>query len=104
MKARLIKEIEPQREKIPDLEPEKIEEEREKGDISILILKTLSKIEEAEKEGAQRYAKQRLKNARRLLKEAKEKDSIELALSETKEKISYYSSTYIMGILKNIGK
>lgn len=82
--------------------------------ISMLIIKASSKIEEAEEAGAQRYAKERLKNAKRLLYEAKRGNSFslaeaaykeaEFALKETREKIAHYSSSYIMGIIKHIGK
>ncbi|MEW6680697.1 MAG: hypothetical protein AB1297_06770, partial [bacterium] len=82
--------------------------------IQAIILKASFLIEEAEKEGAERYAKERIKRAKNLLKKAEKENSsplalsaineAELALKETKEKISHYSSSYVMGIFKNIGK
>jgi len=98
----------------PKIEAEKIEPQKPKEDIEILILKTSSLIEEAEEQGAKRYARERLKNAKNLLKKAKKENSFELAsasykeallaLNETKERVSHYSSSYITGIFKNIGK
>ncbi|MEW6104028.1 MAG: PEGA domain-containing protein [bacterium] len=119
-----ISEVEPPKiVKVSKVEAPKIEllkiakfpkEESPKEYIQMLILKASSLIEEAEKEGAERYAKERIKKAKNLLKKAEKENSVELVLSsineaqqalkETKEKISYYSSSYVMGIFKNIGK
>ncbi|MEW6482659.1 MAG: PEGA domain-containing protein, partial [bacterium] len=82
--------------------------QKPKENIQAIILKASFLIEEAEKEGAERYAKERIKRAKNLLKKAEKENSsplalsaineAELALKETKEKISHYSSSYVMGI------
>ncbi|HAW50072.1 TPA: hypothetical protein DCX16_03885 [bacterium] len=128
-----VEEVEIETEPIPKPEPKeevpkkekpelKLKEESKKEivfekpvvDISLLILRGEALIEKAEEAGANRYASKRINLAKKLLKKAKKKNSselalraikeAELALDETKEKISRYSSRYIMGIVKTIGK